>query len=173
MKKGGTVGHYWHERWAANICHLMWKPSATSKRHYVPRLTPNLTSNQRVRVRVFEAGSMGRGWGGGGTQRGKRGKLPKKGGERGMRVKGGRKGKGGEERKAMGCCAGTWGGVTGGRTSSGTGLYPPTGKLYILYYPRILYVSAYLYIFENSWPNRIQYVCASMRISICTGSSFW
>ena len=49
--------------------------------------------------------------------------------------------------------------------------YPPTGKLYILYYPRILYVSAYLYIFENCWPHRIQYVCASVRILICTGWS--
>ena len=50
--------------------------------------------------------------------------------------------------------------------------YPPTGKLYILYYPRILYVSAYLYIFENCWPHRIQYVCASVRILICTGWSY-
>ena len=49
--------------------------------------------------------------------------------------------------------------------------YPPTGKLYILYYPGILYVSAYLYIFENCWPHWIQYVRASVRILICTGWS--
>ena len=75
--------------------------------NYVPRLTPNLTSNQRVRVRVYEAGSMERGWGGG-HKGGKGGSCQKKGGERGMRVtKGG--GGGGAER-----------GMRGGGSGSGS-----------------------------------------------------
>ena len=48
---------------------------------YVPRLTPNLTSNQRVRVRVYEAGSMERGWGG--DTKGEKGEIAKKKGEKG------------------------------------------------------------------------------------------
>ena len=72
--------------------------------HYVPRLTPNLTSNQRVRVRVYEAGFMERGWRGD-TKREKEKVAKKKGGERGMRVKkgggegGGERGKGGKKGK--------------------------------------------------------------------------
>ena len=52
-----------------------------SHEHYVPRLIPNLTSNQRVRVRVYEAGSMERGWGG--DTKGAKGEVAKKRGEKG------------------------------------------------------------------------------------------
>ena len=65
---------------------LQHLPPGLKFSHYVPRLTPNLTSNQRVRVWVrvrvrvwlHEAGSMERG---GGGQWGEKGEVAKKGGK--------------------------------------------------------------------------------------------